>query len=121
MLGDQVRVCGDQLGEGEQSHVFQVRVADDEEAAELSDADGGEVVAVGGVDDAGEEPAGDQTRDAFVEERHGGGRADQVCDWGNELFDEAGFEGGECCELGGRGGGQWEYERRGYSGCILVL
>lgn len=67
MLSDQVRVGADELGEGQQANIFQVRVADDEEVTKFGDTDRGKVVAGGSVDDVGKEAAGDEARDTFVE------------------------------------------------------
>lgn len=89
----------DELGEGQQANILQVRVTDDEEAAELGDADRGDVVARGGVDDVGEEAPGDEAGDTFVEKGHGRSGTDECSDGWDEFFDEAGLEGGESCEL----------------------
>lgn len=67
MLSNQVRVGADELGEGQQANIFQIRVADDEEVPEFGDTNRGKFVAGGSVDDVREEAAGDEARDTFVE------------------------------------------------------
>lgn len=99
MLGDQVCVGADELGESQQANIFQVRVTDDEEVTEFRHTHRGKFVAGGSVDDVREEAAGDETGDTFVEQGLGRGGADKVGDWGDEFLYKAGLEGGEGREL----------------------
>lgn len=95
MLGDKMRMGADELCESQQTNIFQVRIADDKKAAELGDADRGDVVARRGIDDVGEEAPGDEARDTFIEKGHSRSGADEGGDWGDEFFYQARLEGGK--------------------------